>query len=232
MKNVVIAGLALSLSGSVVFAQGDAGGYDPKAKTILDEVSKTAKAYTSITATFTMTMEKVDKSKDVHEGEVVIKGKKYKITLNRKIKNKVWKEIYINNSTTTWNYSEKECEITIDNAPDPAKAKNNFAPTDIFTIHEKGFKYKFVKEEVQGGKTVQLIDLFPEQADKKNYHTVKVVIDKAKKQIISATFLNKDGSKTIYAVKTFTPNLEVADATFNMEPAKQFPKCEVVDLRE
>jgi hypothetical protein len=89
-----------------------------------------------------------------------------------------------------------------------------------------------VKEEVQGGKTVQLIDLFPEQADKKNYHTVKVVIDKAKKQIISATFLNKDGSKTIYAVKTFTSNLEVADATFIMEPGKQFPKCEIVDLRE
>lgn len=60
------------------------------------------------------------------------------------------------------------------------KNENSISPNDLFTIHEKGFKYKFIKEETQSGKVVQLIDLYPEKADKKNYSIVKVTIDKLK----------------------------------------------------
>jgi len=206
--------------------------YDPKAKTILDGVSATAKSYQSITATFTVTMEKPDKTKDVKEGSVILKGNMYKITLENKVKEKVYHEEYYNDGKTVWVYNEKDKEATIDDAPDPAKKKNDsqISPTEIFTIHEKGFKYKFIKEEVQGGKTVQLIDLYPEQPDKKNYHTVHITIDKVKKQIVSVIFVNKDQSKTTYTVKTFTPNIAYTDATFKFD-CKTHPGVSCVDLR-
>lgn len=225
--------VSLNISAQTPQQKQDPNSYDPKAKAILDDVSKTAKSYTSITATFSLTMEKADKTKDVHEGTIVMKGSKYKISLNRKIKDKVYLEEYINNGKTVWTFSQKDNEVTIDNAPDPAKKKNSnsISPSDIFTIHEKGFKYKFIKEEMQNGKAVQLIDLYPDNPDKKNYSIVKVVIDKAKKQIISVTFNNKDGSKTIYTVKSFTPNLEVADTTFTFD-SKTHPGCKSVDLRD
>jgi outer membrane lipoprotein-sorting protein len=218
----------------IALAQPPANAYDPKAKAILDEVSKTAKAYTSITATFSITMTKADKSTDVKNGSIVMKNCKYKITLENKIKEVIKKEEYYNDGKTTWVYSEKDKEVTIDCAPDPnvKKSENSISPNDIFTIHEKGFKYTFVKEMTQpDGKVVQLIDLFPENPDKKNYHTVHLTIDKVKKQITNVIFVNKDGSTTTYAVKTFTPNLDVPDTTFQFD-VKAHPGVTVTDLRE
>ncbi|MGL4596430.1 MAG: LolA family protein [Bacteroidia bacterium] len=204
---------------------------DPKAKAILDEVSKTAKAYTTINATFSITFDK-GAQKDVKEGSILIKGKKYRMTLKNKVKDKLYTEEYVNDTKTNWVYSEQNKEVTIDNAPDPNKeTKDGISPNNIFTIHEKGFKYKFEKEETQNGRVVQIITLYPEKPDKKNYHTVKLVIDKLKKQIVSATLFNKDNSKTIYTVKTFTSNQELSDATFTFD-VKAHPGVAIVDLRE
>lgn len=207
--------------------------YDPKAKAILDGVSATAKSYQSITAGFTITMEKPDKSKEVKNGTVILKGSKYKITLeNKDSKGNIKKEEYYSDGKNTWVYSEKDKEVTKD-CPDPKakKNENTISPTEIFTFHEKGFKYKFIEEKTEGGVVYQYINLFPEQPDKKNYHTIKLKIDKVKKQIASITQMNTDGSKTIYTVNTFTPNIAYTDATFQWD-AKAHPGVSLVDLCE
>jgi outer membrane lipoprotein-sorting protein len=206
---------------------------DPKAKLILDEVSKTAKAYSTISATFSITVKQKDGSTDVKNGSVLMKSGKYKITLDNKVKDVIKKEEYYNDGKTTWVYIEKNKEVTIDNAPDPAKkkAENSISVNDIFTIHEKGFNYTFIKEETQNGRVVQIIDLIPEKPDKKNYFKIKVTIDKVKKQIINIVQMNKDGSSITYNVKTFTPNTEVPDTTFQFDK-KLHPGVTVIDLRD
>ena len=134
--------LALVLSGGLLVAQAPAKtgpDYDPKAKTILDGVSATAKSYNSITATFSITMEKPGAAKEVKNGTVVLKGSMYKITLeNKDAKNVVTKEEYYNDGKNTWVYSEKDKEVTKD-CPDPNKKKNEnqISPSEIFTFHEK-----------------------------------------------------------------------------------------------
>ncbi len=216
------------------FAQPPANAYDPKAKAILEEVSKTAKTYTTITATFSITIKKADGSSDVKNGSIVMKGLKYKITLETKIKDAVKKEEYYNDGKTTWTYSEKDNEVTIDNAPDSTKKKNpnSISPSDIFSFDGKGFKYSFVKEMTQpDGKVVQLIDLFPEKPDGKNYHTIHLTVDKVKKQVVNVIFVGKDGSTTTYAVKTFTPNLPVADTVFQFD-FNAHPGVTKTDLRD
>ena len=60
--------------------------------------------------------------------------------------------------------------------------------------------------------------------------TVKLTIDKAKKQIINVVFMNKDGSSITYNVKTFTPNTEISDAMFQFD-LKAHPGTEVIDMR-
>lgn len=217
------------LASTMTFAQ------DPnseKARLILNEVSKTAKAYSTISATFSITMKDANNKTDVKNGNIILKSGKYKIVLENKVKDVIKKEEYYNDTKTTWVYIEKDKEVTIDNAPDPAKKKseNSISPNDIFTIHEKGFKFEFVKEETQNGKVVQLIDLIPEKPDKKNYHRIKLTIDKAKKQIINIVQLNKDGSSVTYNIKTFTPNTEVPDTTFQFD-MKARPGTTVVDMR-
>src|ERR1041385_2926629 len=216
----------------MTFAQPADPNYDPKAKAILEEVSKTTKAYSSITATFSITVKQANVTSDVKNETVIMKGGMYKIVIENKVKDVIKKEEYYNDGTTTWVYSEKDKEVTIDNAPDPAKKKSEtITPNDIFTLYEKGFKYTFVKEETQNGKVVQIINLFPEKPDKKNYHTVKVTIDKTKKQIINVVFMNKDGSTTTYNVKTFTPNAVVSDATFKYDKKAHPTDVQEIDMR-
>lgn len=235
----IISGLAIAamiaLPASALAQVKTGPDYDPKAKTILDGVSATAKAYTSITATFTISTEKPGGVKESKTGTVILKGNMYKITLdNKNSQGKPYKEEYYNDGVTMWTYNGNDNECQIDHAPDPAKKKNDnqISPTEIFTFHEKGFKYKFMKEETQAsGKVVQLIDLYPENPDKKPYHTVKLTIDKAKKQIVSIVLVNKDGSKTTYTVNTFTANTAYTDATFKFDKAK-YPNCTIVDLRD
>lgn len=232
LKKISLAIPAFFLS-AMAFAQPVDPNYDPKAKLILDEVSKTAKAYSSISATFSITIKPVTGTAEVKTGSVIMKSGKYKITLDNKVKDAIKKEEYYNDGKTTWVYIEKDKEVTIDHAPDPTKkkAENSISVNDIFTIHEKGFKYTFVKEETQNGKVVQIINLFPDKPDKKNYHTIKLTIDKTKKQIINIVQLNRDGSSITYNVKTFTPNTVVPDNTFQFD-MKVHPGVIVIDMRE
>lgn len=207
---------------------------DPKAKAILDEVSKKAKAYTTVKATFSIIIEGADKSKQTQEGELVFKGQKYKVTMKQKSKGKDGKEKetveeYISDTKTSWNYSEKNKEVTIDHAK--TTTKDGFSVNDIFTLHEKGFKYKFDKEEKKGTQTLEWINLFPLKPEAKKYHTVKLAVDKATNQIVTVIFQNKDGSKITYNVKSMTPNTDVPDSTFNFDQ-KAHPGTNVVDLRD
>lgn len=207
---------------------------DAKAKSILDEVSKNAKTFKTVKASFVLTITNADGSKQTQEGDITLKGEKFKVRMKQKGKDKAGKEKefveeYISDTKTSWNYSEKNNEVTIDNAK--TTTKEGWKMSDLFVLHEKGFRYKFDKEEVQSGVAVQVINLYPTKPDQKKYHTVRVVIDKAKKQIISATFLNKDGSKTTYVVKNMTPNTEVPDTTFSFD-VKAHPKVVVVNLKE
>jgi outer membrane lipoprotein-sorting protein len=181
-----------------------------------------------------MTVENPNNTKDIQEGSLVLKGKKYKVTLVKKIKDKLKKEEYRNDTKVTCNYSEQNGEVTVDNAPDPNKsnAKNGLNPADLFTIHEKGFKYSFEKETTLNGRVVQIINLYPEKPDGKSYHTIKVTIDKLKKQVISMTMLNTNGSKITCTIKTFTPNLQMNDNEFEFDLKNYPPGTEVIDLRE
>lgn len=234
----ILSGLAvaalIALPASALAQAKTGPDYDPKAKTILDGVSATAKAYTSITSNFTITTEKPGAAKESKTGTVILKDKKYKITLNNKnAKGEAYKEEYYNDGTTMWVYNENDKECTVDDAPDPAKKKNEnqISPTEIFTFHEKGFKYSFIEEKTEGGIAVQYVKLIPENPDKKNYHTIKLKIDKVKKQIMSITQLNKDGSTVTYTVNTFTPNTVYSDATFKYDKAAH-PGVPIIDLRD
>jgi outer membrane lipoprotein-sorting protein len=208
-KNILI---ALFAAGSLSAATAQT---DPKAKAILDDLSAKTKAYTSIKAEFTFTTEKKDKSKDSQEGKIQTKGNKYKLEIPGH-------EIYCDGKTI-WDYIKASNEVQV---KDMEAGGDDVNPSTIFTIYEKGFKYKFDGEDA----TTQTISLFPENPDKKKYHTAKLFVDKTKKQISSVKMMMKDGSSQTYAIKTFQPNVAIPDTdfTFNM---KAHPGVSVEDLR-
>lgn len=210
-KILLLAGLIFTM-GTAVQAQQD---NDPKAKAILDELSTKTKSYTTIKSEFTITLtNKQGKVTETQNGTVQLKGDKYKLQMPGQ-------EI-LSDGKFTWTYV-KEAKETQKNFAD----KNNtegMTPTNIFTMYEKGFKYKYEGEE----KGIQTINLYPLKPDGKKYHTIKLMIDKAKKQITSVKVLNKDGTTQTITLKSFTPNGEMKDTMFQWDN-KTYPG-DLVDL--
>ncbi len=217
----------LICTATFLFAQMPKEEVDAKAKSILDEVAAKTKTYTSIKTEFTSIMEKQEtnvKSKvtETQSGTLQLKGTKYKLEFKG--------QTIFCDSKTQWTYIKESNEVQINNAPDP-KATDNPNPVNIFTLYEKGYKYKYEKEDVVNGVKVDIVNLYPLDAAKKAYHTIRLTIDREKKQIISVKVLNKNGTSNTITVKNFTPNSEVPDTMFTFNKA-DYKGVDVVDLRD
>ncbi len=192
---------------------------DPKAKAILDELSSKTKAYTSIKAEFTVAVQGKDKTKkpDIQKGALQLKGNKYKLEIKGQ-------EI-TSDGKTSWTFLKDNNEVQVNDADQ--NMSDGLSPTTLFTIYEKGYKFRFESETASS----QSINLYPLNPDKKKFHTLLLTIDKAKKQIISCAALMKDGSRIDYTLTSFITNSPMPEGMFNFDP-KAHPGVEVIDLRD
>lgn len=196
---------------------------DPKAKAILDEVSKTTKSYKSISADLLVSTLSKDKkaTEKPQSWKIQVKGQKFKLEIPG--------TSIVCDGTTLWNYNKDAKEVTIKNF-DPDNDEQN--PSTIFTMYETGYKFKYDKEQNVNGVVCHLIDLYPAiKPEKKKFHTVKLAINKAKKQIVQLKMLMKDGGTQIYDVKAFKPNAEMSDASFVFD-LKGFKPDQISDERD
>jgi outer membrane lipoprotein-sorting protein len=217
MKRIIVA-CSLLFVNYTTHAQTDA-----KAKKILDDVSAKTKTYTTINAEFSITVEnKKNKTTDAQNGKLTLKGSKYKLEVNN--------QTIISDSKTSWTILKDASEVQI-NTIDAKESETGLNPSNIFTMHERGFKYEFVKDETQKNGTInQIVKLYPDDVKKKNYHTAILTINKQKSQIVSIKIMGKDGTDMTYLVKSFTTNGNVPESSFVFND-KNYPGYEVIDLR-
>ncbi len=206
-KSVKAIVLLLATSFSV-FAQDQ----DPKAKAILDDVSKTTKAYKTITTEYTLSVKnKENKETDKQSGKIQVKGSKFRLEIKG--------NTIVCDGKTVWTVNHEAKEVSIKNY-EPA-GDDGLDPTKIFTMYEKGYKYKYEKEEKIGAVSYSVINLYPSvKPEKKKYHTVKLYVDKTKKQVKQLKMLMKDGGSQTYEVKSMTPNTELGDNLFIFDGKK------------
>jgi outer membrane lipoprotein-sorting protein len=188
---------------------------DPKAKTILDELSKKTKAYTTIAADVVFSVFGHDKKlmDKAQAWKINVKGQKFKLDIPG--------TSIVCDGKTLWNYNKDAKEVTIKNFDSESDEQN---PAKIFTMYETGYKYIYDKEEKSGTVLCHVINLFPSiKPEKKKFHTVKLYIDKVKKQIVSLKMMMKDGGTQVYEVKTLKPNLEMLDKIFVFDTSSLKP---------
>ena len=194
---------------------------DAKAKAILAEVSKKYRSYNIIKTDFSFTLENPQaKIKETQQGSLIANSEanKYKVTMTDQ-------ELY-SDGKSQWTYLKDNKEVQITDVDNNADGVN---PAKIFTVYEKGYKSLLTGEKKVGAKTLQTIDLSPLDI-KKSVFKIRLTIDKALKQITNVVIFDKSGNKYTYAIKTFTPNVKVAETVFAFD-AKKYPGVEVVDLR-
>lgn len=195
---------------------------DPKAKSILDDVSKTTKSYKTISADYSFAIFNKDKKQlEKWLGKVQIKSTKFKLEIPG--------NTIACDGVTLWNYNKDAKEVTIKNFDAENEEQN---PSKIFTMYETGFKYKYDKEEKVGTTMCYVIDLFPSvKPEKKKFHTMKIYVDKAKKQVVQLKRLMKDGGVELYEIKSLKPNLVLADNVFVFD-TKALKADQINDERE
>ncbi|MES2629135.1 MAG: outer membrane lipoprotein carrier protein LolA [Bacteroidota bacterium] len=221
MKKIFNLLTALVLLTSTVCAQTTTD-QDPKAKAVLDKLSAKTKGYSSISASFNSTLDNKKANLKVNQkGNLKIKGNKYKIELDD--------YTVINDGKTGWTYTKEANEVQVDDAAEMKKG-GGIKPSEIFTIWENGFRYKYEKEVTIAGAKCDIIKLFPKDTKGKNYHTIVLTINKTKMEVQNVEVLGKSGEIYTYQVTKFAPNAALADADFNFDKTK-YPGVEVIDNR-
>src|SRR6056300_1012271 len=175
-------------------------GQDATANRILNNVSRTYQTYKSIKAGFTIDIKNTQNNSTIKQvGTLYLKGKKFRINLTDQ-------EIYCDGKTM-WTYFKEENEVQITKYDPNAQEIN---PSEIFTIYQKGFNYKYIGESIISGKTVQKIEMTP--TDKtKPYFKVKLNIEKASNKITNMSVFNKNGIRSNYAITYFKSNPPISD---------------------
>jgi len=226
MKKILIYFLLLTGTSLSAFAQKDA-----EAKAILNKVSAKYHAYNIVKSDFTIVIDDPQGGTTQTQKAMLIvqaKTNKYKLTMysaDPTQKNVVEQEI-TSDGKSQWTYLKKDKEVQLNNVD---HSDETFNPAQMFTLYEKGFKYIYTSDKVEKGKTYQVIDLTPEDINKQ-FFKVRLMIDKAQKQLYSALIFDKSGMKYSYIVNTFTPNTNVPESVFSYDK-KLHPGVEVVDLR-
>ena len=104
MKKILLIISAFTFSSLFVLAQDQ----DPKAKAILDELSKKTKAYKTITSEYAYTVANKDKKQlEKWTGKVLLKGNKFKLDIPG---NKI-----VSDAKTIWAHNKDAGEVTIKN---------------------------------------------------------------------------------------------------------------------
>ncbi|MCS6833830.1 MAG: outer membrane lipoprotein carrier protein LolA [Flammeovirgaceae bacterium] len=192
---------------------------DGKAKSILEGMGKKYKNIPHFKVTFNVEqINTLDNTTSSFKGEAKVKGTKYYLKTDEQ-------EIY-NDGKNVWTYlrSENEVSITLYEPDENEINLNNF-----HTFYEKNFKYAWVEQIKENGKTFDVIDLVPENT-KSLYYRIRLTIDANTKELKSWKIFEKNGRHYLYTITQFDQTCKITDADFVFDE-KKYPKVEVVDLR-
>jgi len=217
MKRICFLLLTVATIASSLFAQTSS---DPDAKKILDAVSARFKSFKAIQAGFTYKVENADgKAISTKKGTVYMKGTKYRVSF-------VGQEIFCDGNTV-WTYDKSSNEVTISKLD---ASSNTLTPQKLFTdFYDKDFLYKLNGEKKANGKTLQEIEMTPNDKTKP-FHKVYLTIDKNAKTIYSTKVLEKAGNRYSYTVNSFSGSANIPDTKFVFNKS-DYPGVEEVDLR-
>ncbi len=185
--------------------------------TILKGVSDKTKTYSTIKINFSFITEKDGKTIEVKKGDAWVKGKKYIYNFN--------KQIIVSDGITQWTYIVESNEVSISNVNDGDETLN---PALILNNYSKKYRPKLIKETLEKGKIIQVVDLYPLKG--KSYSKVRLNIDKAKKQILKMSVYEKEGTIYTYLIDKFIVNQLIDDAKFSFN-AKSYPGIDINDMR-
>lgn len=190
------------------------------AQKILDKLAAHSKSCETMQGNFEYTLE--NKAANVYEnsnGSFLIKGDKYFV-------NVLGVETYYDGKSL-YSFIKDVNEVSIQ---EPEQNDEDFLkPSNLFTIYQKGYSYKYVGKIIEDGKNMHVIDLLPKN-DSQNYKKLIVKIDTKTNNLISMKSIGKSGDDVEVRITKMKKNITVPDSKFTFNKALH-TDVEVIDMR-
>ncbi len=201
----------------IAFAQEPAK--DPKAMALLDKATTVFDSKKGIAADFVITLENTrDDKKESIPGKIWLKGEMFKLSIKDV-------DTYFDGKTQSV-YLKEAQEVTINNPS--AEDMQEINPVMLLKSYQKGYKTKFMNTTREGGKEIDVIDLYPE--DLKDPHSrITIAIEKESMRLHSVRVQGKDGINTVLVIKKYDYTA-LPDDIFMFNPY-EMKGVEVIDLR-
>ena len=213
--------------------------HDPRAKQVLDHVSKRYSKFNTLRLYFQYEVfdnkDTSNRLKEQYTGWLYVKGNdKYKLIIPNL-------EIF-SDGVKIYSLDKKNKELNI-TLYDP-ESDDILTPQKLLYIYKKGFKYsyrgyaRFDTKTLKNGKivpvkrTMDIVDLYPDNPKQSPYSLVRIWIDKSTGQIVSVKYQGKNGIDIVVDFLEEKPNINIPDLMFQYDP-KRLPKgTEINDLTE
>lgn len=198
---------------------------DPEAKDLLDKAAQKVSTYKNISTSFDYTFENLaDGKSESYSGKLLIKGKKFRMDVDN--------TVTFSDGKTRWVYLTESNEVTIS----PIETSSEDAPEDLFlsdplslyTIHNHKFKYVMGDIEEINGKTMQIVELAPEDI-KKPYFKIKYWFT-PDNNLYQIKCFQKDGTRYTLTLSKFDTNQKIDESSLNFD-VKEYPGVEIIDMR-
>lgn len=211
MKSILFAVLLFFMNSLFSVAQ------DSKAQGVLDKLSTKMKGLKSFYIEFSASIKNSETGTNQNEiGKGWVKGNKFSASYGD--------NTIISNGMKTWTVVKEEKSVYESDATDDEDAVN---PKKLMTIWENGFKNKYIKEDKISGESVHVIDLYPKNPTKADYHTIVLFISKGDVELKKAIMKGKDGTVMTYSLTKFQENPDVEDSKFVFDK-KKYPGYPVI----
>lgn len=208
--------ISVSFSVNAQLSHTQKGAVDQKAKSILSKAKDKIKSANGISFTSQIIIKDQEKKeKSRQKARVLLSGNKYQILVE--------KHIFYCDGNTVWHHNKETKEVVINNIE--KEEDNILNPTKLFDNYEKNFKAKFIRENEDG---TFVIDLTPTKG--KEYHKIRLLIDKKNYQLKNMAMYYYDSSQTEYTIEQYRTDVTTSEADFVFNPAEN-KGIEIIDMR-
>jgi outer membrane lipoprotein-sorting protein len=177
------------------------------------------KGYKSFYIEFSATIKNsANGTNQTETGKGYVKGDKFTATYGE--------NTILSNGVKTWTIVKEEKTVYQTDAS--ADDEESINPKKLMTIWETGFKSKYEKEDKLNNEAVHVINLYPKNPSKVEYHTIVLYVSKSTNELKKAVMKTKDGTTMTYTVTKFTANPTVEDSMFVFDK-KKYPGYTVIE---
>jgi len=161
---------------------------------------------------------RMDNIKDEQKGTIFLKEGSFHLVIDQ--------QTIISNKVRVWTYMKEVNEVQISKYC-PEELEIN--PTELFTMWESGFLYRYVGTALISNVSTNVIELTPHNKNL-SYFKVKLFIDRRNNDIKRIqTFYKNSGIILTFDIISVRPNINLSDKLFMFDTSK-YPGITVVDL--